>query len=94
MDWQDQLIALYCFACNQYCSELHIYCKRFTNYADLVFSDEAMITLSLFGVIQKRKQVKKIYTYAAHQIWMSSYCCSCIIYMFSRFSLQDSYPAM
>jgi len=64
MDWQGQLIALYLFVCNQYRSELHAYCERFTNHADLTFSDEEVITLYLFGVTQRRKQVKEIYTYA------------------------------
>lgn len=68
MDWQDQLIALYLFVCNQYRLELHAYCERFTNHAELSFSDEEVITLYLFGVIQKRKLLKEIFTYADQHV--------------------------
>ena len=68
MDWQEQLIALYLFVCKHYRSSLHVYCQRFTNYANLTFSDEEVITLYLFGVIQRRKQVKEIYSYAANHL--------------------------
>lgn len=68
MDWQEQLISLYLFVCNHYHSELHVYCKRFTNHADLSFLDEEVITLYLFGVIQRRKQIKEIYTYSDNHL--------------------------
>lgn len=64
MDWQGKLISLYLFICNEYKKHLWSYCERMTNYADLSFSDEEVITLYLFGVIQRRKQVKEIYMYA------------------------------
>ena len=35
-----------------------------TNYADLSFSDEEVITLYLFGIIDKNRELKKIYDYA------------------------------
>jgi hypothetical protein len=35
-----------------------------SNYADLKFSDEEVITLYLFGVIDKNREIKKIYEYA------------------------------
>lgn len=68
MDWQEQLIALYLFVCDHYRWELHVYCERFTNHADLSFTDEEVITLYLFGVTQKRKQIKEIYTYANNHL--------------------------
>ncbi len=35
-----------------------------SNYADLSFSDEEVITLYLFGVIDKNREIKKMYDYA------------------------------
>jgi hypothetical protein len=35
-----------------------------SSYADLSFSDEEVITLCLFGVIDKIRALKKIYAYA------------------------------
>jgi hypothetical protein len=35
-----------------------------TNYADLSFSDEEVITLYLFGVIDKHRELKQTYEYA------------------------------
>jgi len=35
-----------------------------THYADLSFSDEEVITLYLFGIIDKNRELKKIYDYA------------------------------
>ena len=68
MDWQEQLISLYLFVCNEYDLGLHVYCERFTNHADLSFSDAEVITLYLFGVIQRHKQVKEIYRYTFNHL--------------------------
>jgi hypothetical protein len=35
-----------------------------SNYSDLSFSDEEVITLYLFVIIDKNKEIKQIYTYA------------------------------
>jgi hypothetical protein len=68
MDWQKQLIALYVFICKQYESNLHVYCQRFTHYAALDFTDEEVITIYLFGVLQGREQLKEIYLYVTHHL--------------------------
>lgn len=54
MDWQDQLITIYLYVCKHYRKKLWIYCQRFSNYADLSFTDEEVITLYLFGIIDER----------------------------------------
>lgn len=64
MNWQDQLITIYLFVCKHFQSELWAYSQRMTNYADLRFTDEEVITLFLFGTIDKRWELKQIYTYA------------------------------
>lgn len=64
MDWQEQLILLYLFVCKHYRDELWVYNQRMGNYANLVFTDEEVITLYLFGIIDGRRSIKKIYEYA------------------------------
>src|SRR5690606_34449642 len=64
MNWQDQLISLYVYICNEYKSHLVCYCLRMSNYADLSFSDEEVLTIYLFGVLDKHRTLKEIYGYA------------------------------
>lgn len=64
MNWQIQLITIYLMVCKHYESHLWIYCQRMSNHTDLGFSDEEAITLYLFGVIEKNREIKQIYTYA------------------------------
>jgi hypothetical protein len=64
MNWQEQLITIYLYVCKHYQENLWTHCQRFTHYADLSFSDEEVITLYLFGIIDKKKEIKPIYEYA------------------------------
>lgn len=63
MDWQEQLISLYLYVCNKYEQKLWTINQRFTNYADLSFSDEEVIAIYLFGIIDGHRTIKKIYEY-------------------------------
>ena len=53
MDWQIQLITLYEMVCKHYQEGLWIHCQRFSSYCDLSFTDEEVITLFLFGIMNK-----------------------------------------
>jgi len=64
MNWQDQLVTIYLYVCKHYQNHLWAYSQRMSNYADLSFSDEEVIALYLFGVIDKNKEIKKTYDYA------------------------------
>ena len=64
MNWQNQLITIYLYVCKHYQNYLWILCQRMSNYVDLKFSDEEVITLYLFGVIDKNRELKRIYEYA------------------------------
>lgn len=64
MDWQNQLISLYLFVCKHYQKSLFFYCERMTNYADLRFSDEEVITLYLYGILEGFQTIKAIHRYA------------------------------
>jgi hypothetical protein len=68
MDWQDQLVTLYLYVCKHYQQSLWVYCQRMSTFADLSFSDEEVITLYLFGIIDKMREIKKIYDYAARHL--------------------------
>lgn len=64
MNWQDRLIAIYLYVCKHYQQNLWIYSQIMSNHADLSFSDEEVITLFLFGVMDKHREIKSIYEYA------------------------------
>ena len=64
MNWQTQLITIYLYVCKHYEQHLWIYCQRMSNHADLSFSDEEVISLYLFGIIDKKLEIKQIYHYA------------------------------
>ena len=64
MNWQDRLITIYLSVGKHYQDKLWVYSQRMSPYADLSFSDEEVITLYLFGVIDKHREIKQIYDYA------------------------------
>jgi hypothetical protein len=61
VDWQLRLITLYEFICRQYREHLWVYCQRFSPYTDLTFTDEEVICIFLWGVRDKRRELKDIY---------------------------------
>ena len=61
MDWQEQLITLYEFICKQYREHLWVYCQRFSPHVDMSFSDEEVICIYLWGVMNKRFEITGIY---------------------------------
>ena len=62
MDWQIQLISLYDMVCKYYQESLWVYCQRLSPHCDLSFTDEEIITLYLFGIINKHTQILAIYS--------------------------------
>lgn len=64
MDWQIELISLYEKVCKIYQQELRGCCYRMSNYANLAFSDEEIITIYIFGVMSKNYKIKDIYDYS------------------------------
>ena len=66
MDWQETLIKLYFFVCDEFRLELCLYNQRFMKNAgalELKFTDEEALTLYLFGHIQGHKEVLSIHKY-------------------------------
>ena len=64
MDWEVELISLYLFVCKHYQAGLSNFCARMTRYADLKFSDEEVIALYLYGVIEGYRTIESIHRYA------------------------------
>ncbi len=61
MGWQERLISVYLEVCHLWRTELWIYSQRTTKYANLSFSDEEIITIFLFGILEKRRNLTEIY---------------------------------
>lgn len=74
MDWQEQLISVYLMICKEYEKKLCGYIVRLSNYSDMSFSDEEVMTIYLFGIMSKYKDVKDIYTYTSRHLseWFPS----------------------
>ena len=49
--------------CKHYREKLWVYCQRMSNHADLSFTDEEVITIYLFGIIDGRTEITWIYEY-------------------------------
>jgi hypothetical protein len=64
MNWQERLITIYLTVCEHYQDKLWVYSQRMSNYADLSFTDEEVIAVYLFGVMDKHREIKGIYDYA------------------------------
>jgi hypothetical protein len=63
MEWETQLIRLYCDVCDHYQSHLWMYCERMSNNSTPEFTDEEVITIYLFGMMRKRHKITEIYEY-------------------------------
>ncbi|MEZ4524549.1 MAG: transposase, partial [Desulfobacterales bacterium] len=68
MDWQIRLIVLYVFICNQFHNELWIHCQRFTNNDNPEFTDEEVITIFLYGIMQRRFEIRSICNHTADHL--------------------------
>ena len=64
MDWQTQLITIYLYICKEYQSGLWVYAQRFAPHVELKFTDEEVISLYWFGVMEEHRTLKQTYRYA------------------------------
>ena len=62
MDWQDKRIPLYVSICRHYRKHLWIHSQRLSNNQTVTFTDQAVLTVSLFGMMQQHTSLKAIYT--------------------------------
>lgn len=68
MDWQFQLVHLYVYVCQQFCQDLWGSTQRFSNNDTPTFTDEEVLTIYLFGVIQGHSRVRAIYDYTCDHL--------------------------
>ena len=61
--WKEQLITLYCTVCRHYSTRVEQFVQRFSNNYRPQFTDEELITIYLWGIIQRQFEVKRIYNY-------------------------------
>lgn len=64
MNWQEDMITLYLYICKEFNKTLFAYCQRMSNHADLSFTDEEVITIYMFGIMDKKRTLKEIYDHA------------------------------
>ncbi len=60
MDWRFRLIVLYVFICGQFHNEFRIHCQRFSNNNKPEFTDEEVVTIFLYGIIDVLKSKPSI----------------------------------
>ena len=60
MDWQERLIGLYLYICEHYKTHLWVHAQRLSNNSHPKFSDEEVLTLYLFGMMQNHTTIKAI----------------------------------
>ena len=60
-----KLIALYDYICECYNTDLRWHCQRMSNYSGNFITDEELITIYLFAIIEEEKyQISSIHNYA------------------------------
>jgi len=67
MEWQDQLIKLFVFIDDLYqsdlCFDVHRLCKN-AESLEIAFTDSEAMTIYIYGVLRKNREVKTIHSYA------------------------------
>ncbi|NJL60185.1 MAG: IS982 family transposase [Desulfobacteraceae bacterium] len=63
MDWEIRLITLFIYVSMQYNTHLWVYCQRYGNNNRPEFTDEEVITIFLFGIMQNHFEITDIYNY-------------------------------
>ena len=63
MDPQYTLVRIYLFVCRRYQHRLRAAAQRQTGNSDPDFTDEEVLTIYLFGIIEKRRTISEIYDY-------------------------------
>lgn len=61
MEWKSELIALYCTVCQCYRSRLANEVQRLSNNCRPQFTDEEVITIYLWGTLNRQTELRRIY---------------------------------
>ena len=68
MDWKNQLISLYMYVVRLHKENLWVYCQRFCGNSMPEFTDAEVITVFLWGLMQKQSELKDIYRYTNNHL--------------------------
>jgi len=68
MDWQIRLISVFLFISENFQEKLQFYVQRMSNNSSPVFTDEEVITIFLWGIMQHRTTIKDIYNYTNNHL--------------------------
>lgn len=63
MDWQSTLIRVFVFVQDRFGPQLYALAQRQSNNNQPAFTDEEVLTIYLFGLMQKRRTIRDIHTY-------------------------------
>lgn len=63
MRWKETLVKLYFYVCEDKAVQQHLGGLRMSNNYRPAFTDEEVLTIYLFGIIQQRSKVRQIYEY-------------------------------
>ena len=68
MDWQFRLIFVFLFIDETFKKNLQFYAQRMSNNSSPDFTDEEVITIFLWGIMQHRTTIKDIYNYTNNHL--------------------------
>jgi hypothetical protein len=63
MDWQEELITVYEYICQQFCQGLWAYTQRFSNNVRPDFTDQEVLTIYLYGLLKGHSKLRALYDY-------------------------------
>jgi hypothetical protein len=68
MDWENRLITIFLFIDESFKEDLQYYCQRMSNYSSPKFTDEEVIVIFLWGIMQNHTKIKDIYNYTNNHL--------------------------
>lgn len=68
MDWQFRLICVFLFISENFKENLQFYAQRMSNNSSPAFTDEEVITIFLWGIMQHRTTIKDIHNYTNNHL--------------------------
>lgn len=68
MNWEEVLITLYLRVCKEFQSKLWVNCQRLTNGGYKRFSDDEVLTVYIFSLLNKHRELKAIHRYAKNHL--------------------------
>jgi hypothetical protein len=68
MDWEIRLIVMFLFISQVFKEKLQFSCKRMSNNSSPKFTDEEVIVIFIWGILQNHTKIKDIYNYTKNHL--------------------------